>query len=244
MTAQIAAQTRQWLASAPPVSEDAGAALMDVVARALTAAASRPPAGPEHTQLLKACAGVLNHAGKVTNCHKTARALAAATAYSSTAAAAEAAAAMDKDLAEFTLALARAAGQVAQRYRVDKDFNADTLRGVTQALRRCLCPAVVTAAAQAASLPPDKVTALRVFAAESSWVLVARGAEVFHASGAEAAAATAGGREARDGLQDLRALLLSTHADCPDLPISKGIDAVSASSLPIWRFARPCVPSH
>ena len=228
LTAQIAAEAQKWLASAPaaPSNEDAGAALVDVVARALTAAASRPPTGQERTQLLKVCAGVLNHMGKVPNCHKASRALAAATTYA--AAESSSSAAKDKELAEFTVAIVRAAGQLAQRYRVDKDFSADTLRGVTQALRRCLSPDVQVAVVQAAGLPPDKVAALLTFAVESSWVLVARGAEVFHTSGAEAAAATVGGREARDGLQELRALLLRTHADRPDTSINKGVDAVSA----------------
>ena len=227
LAGQISVQTQKWLTS-EQMSQ--GEEAMDLIIRAFTLSMTKPPPkADDRSLLLKSSAGLFNNVNKVSNSIKMTRMLVTASAFirEHNPVAGANGCILDKDLAEFFIVFMRSTAQLAQKFRVDKDFHVETLRNLMQCLMVCIGHDFVVNIKHTGFLPTDKLQGLFMFLTDSCWVFVLRGMELFCGNTGEAAMATGGGCQAFQELHDLRLALLTMHLEHPETALAKGLEAVS-----------------
>ena len=226
LAGQISIQTQKWLTS-EQMSQ--GEEAIDLIIQAFTLSTTKPPKAEDRSLLLKSSTGLFNNANKVSNSIKMTRMLVAASVFISAhnPVADKKGCTLDKDLAEFFIVFMRSTAQLAQKFRVDKDFHVETLRNLMQCLVLCVGHDFVVNIKHTAFLPSDKLQGLLMYVTDSCWVFVLRGMELFCGNTGEAAMATGGGCQAFRELHDLRFALLTMHLEHPETSIAKGLEAVS-----------------
>ena len=226
LTGQISVQTQKWLTNE---QMSLGEEAMDLVIRAFSLSMTKPPTAEDRSLLLKSSSGLFNNANKVSNSIKMTRMLVTASAFISAhnPVAGKTGCTLDKDLAEFFIVFMRCTAQLAQKFRVDKDFHVEALRNLMQSLAVCVGHDFVFNIKHTAFLPSDKLQGLLMYLTDSCWVFVLRGMELFCGTTGEAAMATGEGYQAFRELHDLRLALLTMHLEHPETSLAKGLEAVS-----------------